>query len=47
MALRWGWGGGGGGGRTTVAPKIPRVVAGPIPIHSDTAARGDRLDLQS
>ena len=41
----------GGGGGGTVAPKIPRVVCCPIPVHSGTAtssvAREDRLDLQS
>ena len=33
--------------KTTVAPKIPRVVCLSIPVHSGTAAREDRLDLQS
>ena len=44
-----GGGGGGGveGGRKTVAQKIPRVVCLSIPVHSGTAAREDRLDLQS
>ena len=50
--LRAGGGGGGWGEKkTTVAPKILRLVClshpCPIPVYSGTAAREDRLDLQS
>ena len=48
--FKMGGGGGGGGGekKTTVAPKIARVVCLSHPCtFSGTAAREDRLDLQS
>ena len=42
MALRWG-----GGKKNSSTKNTKSSGACPIPVHSGTAAREDRLDLQS